>query len=280
MLNDLPFVTYALIGLNLLISINGFRNISFLDRFKFSIDGILLYKSYSRMIVSGFLHVDWKHLFFNMLTLLIFGEYLELNVGHFNFLLIFTIGLLSGNLFALAVHRQHADYSAVGASGAVSAILFAVMVMEPSSKMGLLLIPFHVPAWLFCALYILMTIIGVKRAYGNIGHEAHLGGAFAGMLTLVLILPEVLKSNLWYFLLFAIPVGVFIVYVVLNPNYLILSQIKNSDIRRKSKDELFNEKRVSKQLEIDVILDKINNKGMASLTPSEKNVLEEFSKGK
>ncbi|HEY1045337.1 MAG TPA: rhomboid family intramembrane serine protease [Bacteroidia bacterium] len=278
MLNDLPFVTYSLIGLNLLISIYGFRNISFLDQYKFSIEGVLLYRSYSRMIVSGFLHVDWKHLFFNMLTLLIFGEYLELSVGHLNFLLIFTIGLLSGNLFALAVHRQHADYSAVGASGAVSAILFAVMVMEPNSKMGLLLIPLYVPAWLFCALYVLMTIIGVKRAHGNIGHEAHLGGAFAGMLVLVLILPDVLRSNLLYFLLFAIPIGFFIVYVVMNPNYLILARIKNSDIRRKSKDELYNEKRVSKQLEIDAILDKINSKGMASLTKSEKNALEEFSK--
>ena len=156
--------------------------------------------------------------------------------------------------------------------------MFAVMVLNPMSKMGLMLIPIHVPAWIFCALYVLITIIGIKRANSNVGHEAHLGGAFAGMLVVVAMLPDVLSNNLWYFLLFSFPIGFFIIYVVLNPNYLILAQTKDLNVRRSTKDELYNEARAKKQLEIDAILDKINSKGISSLSQSEKKVLDEFSK--
>ena len=151
-------------------------------------------KKYYQVITSAFLHANWMHLFFNLFTLYSFGTFLEtlfvrLNgeiYGRVCFLLIYMISLLCGSLFTVLRHYKDPGYVAVGASGAVSGIVFSFVLFFPFSTIGVFFIP--MPAFLFAILYIVASVYGMKKQFGNIGHEAHLGGAVGGVIaTLILI---------------------------------------------------------------------------------------------
>src|SRR5689334_11976765 len=109
---------------NIAFSYKGFSDQSYFDRYKFEVDKILVSKEFKRLITSGFLHVNWTHLIFNMFSLIVFGESLLFHIDSFQFLVIYAVSLVGGDLLALYVHRNHGDYSAVGASGAVCGVIF------------------------------------------------------------------------------------------------------------------------------------------------------------
>ncbi|MBL0286488.1 MAG: rhomboid family intramembrane serine protease [Bacteroidetes bacterium] len=109
------------------------------------------------------MHTNWNHLIFNMLSLYFFSGPLENQVGGLNFLLIYFTSLIARNLFALIIHKNHGDYCAVGASGAICGIIFASIALFPSMEIGLLLLPFSVPGWLFGILYIAYTFSKRKK---------------------------------------------------------------------------------------------------------------------
>jgi membrane associated rhomboid family serine protease len=140
-------LSLLLIIVNVLISYKGFRDTSFFEKFKFETDGILIGKQYYRIISSGFLHANWMHLIFNMLAFYSFSFNLGLHLGLPTILIIYFGSLLAGNLFALYIHRNHGDYTAVGASGAVSGIIFACICMFPESPIGLFFIEGGIPGW-------------------------------------------------------------------------------------------------------------------------------------
>ncbi len=151
-------------------------------------------KRYYQMLTSAFLHVDIMHLFFNMFTLFSFGRILEIifvnSFGFVNgsiyFFLIYFISLFSGSIFTVLFHYKNPGYVAVGASGAVSGIVFSYIIFYPTSTIGFFFVP--MPAFVFALLYIGASVYGMKTRLGNIGHEAHLGGAIGGVIaTLVLI---------------------------------------------------------------------------------------------
>jgi membrane associated rhomboid family serine protease len=151
-------------------------------------------KRYYQMLTSGFLHVDIMHLFFNSFALYMFGQVLEtlfsrsfgLVTGSIYFTLIYFISLFSGSIFTVIFHHKNPAYVAVGASGAVSGIVFSYIIFFPTSTIGFFFIP--MPAFVFALLYIGASIYGMKKRFGNIGHEAHLGGAIGGVIaTLILI---------------------------------------------------------------------------------------------
>jgi len=96
-----------LIIANIAFSYNGFTNAAFFERYRFEVDRILIYKDYKRLITSGFLHVGWTHLIFNMLSLYAFSGLIEQNLGEIKFLIIYFASLIGGNLFSLFVHRNH-----------------------------------------------------------------------------------------------------------------------------------------------------------------------------
>src|SRR5688572_2426633 len=106
-----------------LISIQGIRRADYFEKYSFQIDEILIQKDYKRIFTSGFLHVGWWHLIFNMLTLYWFSGSLEDEMGVGRIATVYFGSLLAGNLLALYIHRNHGDYSAVGASGAVSGLI-------------------------------------------------------------------------------------------------------------------------------------------------------------
>lgn len=274
----------GLIGLGLtviifFVSYKGFKNEFFVQKYEFEIDKILINKEYYRLISSGFLHVSWTHLIFNVVSLLAFCGLLESTIGELYFLVIYFGSLIGGSLYSLYVHRMHGDYHAIGASGAVTGIVFATIALFPGLEVTLLGLPIYIPAWLYSILYILITIYGIKTDKGNIAHDAHLGGLIIGLILAILIRPIALQENLTTILIIAIPSIVFSIIIVFKPNYLVLSRsIVSNKSTKIDIDHQYNENKVNKEKELDLILDKINKRGIKSLTPYEKAKLDEFSR--
>lgn len=187
-------VVLGLIIANVLFSIKGFGDTLFFDKYKFQVGKIQAGEKI-RMITSGFLHADWLHLGFNMYALWLFGKNVVDSLGLINFLIIYFISLLVGNLYSLTYHKKEPYYSAVGASGAVSGIVFSAIMLYPSMELIMLPIPIPLPGYIFGIGYLLYSIYGMKNQVGNIGHSAHLGGAIGGYLLTLLLRPNVLTNN-------------------------------------------------------------------------------------
>ncbi len=278
-MTDIGIVGPALIVVNVVFSYQAFTNQLLFDQYKFEIDSILIHKDFKRLVTSGFLHVGWVHLIFNMLSLYAFSDFLELYLGKLNFLLLYFSSLIGGNLLALFVHRNHGDYSAVGASGAVSGVIFASIALFPDVEIGLLGIPLYFPGWLYGIVYIGYSIYGIKSNRDNIGHEAHLGGALVGMLTVVVLEPGVWAENYRTILLIAFPALLFIYLIATRPQMLLIgSQSFSARSGHYDIDHRYNEEKVNKEKELDKLLEKIKRKGMGSLTKKEKEDLEKYSK--
>ena len=274
-------VGILLIVANIVFSYKGFTNELFFDGYKFEVDRILVSKDYKRLITSGFLHVSWTHLIFNMLSLLAFCGLLESNLGEIKFLIIYFASLVGGDLLSLFIHRNHGDYTAVGASGAVCGVIFASIALFPGLNIGLLGIPLYIPSWLYGILYVLISIYGIKSNKGNIGHDAHLGGALVGMIVALLLKPSAFIPNYLTILIIALPTVAFICLIIARPHILL---VDNFHFKTRAKAKVYSinrkprKKKIDRQQEIDSILDKINTHGMNSLSKSEKERLEQFSK--
>lgn len=278
-MDEFGLVGLGLIIINFIISFKGLSNHIFLDKYKFEVDAILISKDYIRLISSGFLHVNWNHFIFNMLSLYAFSPHLEYELGVIPFLLLYFASLLGGNLLALYIHRNHGDYSAVGASGAISGLVFASIVLDPLASVGFIFIPFSIPGWLFGLLYMLYSIYGIKSKRDNIGHEAHLGGAMFGILIVGILHPIQFKENWIYVLVVILPVLVFMYFLISKPHYLLIdNHYFNSHQKHETIDHKYNKNKVDKQAELDRLLDKIIDKGIESLSDKELQKLKEYSK--
>ncbi len=276
MITEEGIVGIGLIVVNSVVSYFGLRNQSFLEGYCFEVDKILVKKDFKRLITSGFLHVSWMHLIFNMFSLYVFSRLLELSVGHGLFFLIYMVSLVSGNLLALFIHRHHGDYKAIGASGAVSGIIFSSIALFPGMEIGLFFIPLSIPSWVFGLGYIMLTIYGIRSKKTNIGHEAHLGGALGGMLLAIGFYPESLTNNYLPILVITVPSILFIILIAWKPQILIIGAT-NKKPAAYTIDDRYNEEKIEREKELDRILEKIHQKGMDSLTTREKKILEEFS---
>ena len=202
--------TLVIIAANLLISLRGFRDYSFFEHYKFNV-GALRNGENKRWISSGFLHVDWQHFIFNMFTLYIFASIVINQLGVFNFYLVYIVSLLSGNLFSFYFHKNEPRYSAVGASGAVTGILYAAILLNPGMSLYLYFIPIPIPSYIVGVGYLLFSIYGMKTRLGNIGHDAHFGGAVGGFCLTLIVAPWVLENQLWVVLLLAAPIGLLMI---------------------------------------------------------------------
>ncbi len=272
-------ISIIIIIANVLFSYKGLTNHQFFEGYLFDVGKILQQKDYKRLITSGFLHVSWTHLIFNMITLYLFSNLLEMYMGGLNFTLIYFASLIGGNLLSLFIHRHHESYTAVGASGAVSGIVFASIALFPGMDIRMFFIPISIPSWIYGLIYVLFSIYGIRSKRDNIGHEAHLGGAMIGMLTAILIEPSALAENLTTILIVSIPAIIFIYVIVNRPSVLMIDNLfykKNHD--HYSIDHKYNEARTNKQKEIDGILDKISRRGINSLSKTEKQKLDEYSR--
>lgn len=158
-----------------------------------------------QMITSAFIHANYMHLFFNMFALYTFGSFLEAffiqSIGSFEgsmyFFLIYFISLMAGSVLTVIFHYNNPSYVAVGASGAVSGIVFSYIIFFPKSMLYVFFIP--MPAYLFALLWIGFSVYGMRSKLGNIGHEAHLGGAVGGFVATLMLIDGSTKILMQHF---------------------------------------------------------------------------------
>ena len=205
MMNNINQAVLLLIIANVLVSMKGFNDYSFLDKYKFQVSRILSGEKI-RAFTSGFLHVDWMHLGFNMYALYLFGDIVASLLGMPNFLIIYFGSLLAGSLYSLHYHKNEPYYSAVGASGAVSGIVYSSILLYPAMELYLFFIPIPIPGYIFGVGYLLYSIYGMKKQLGNVGHSAHLGGAMGGFAITLLLNPSLFTTNKMLVISLGIPI--------------------------------------------------------------------------
>lgn len=198
------FIVVTIIGITALISYIGFENNSFFRKYEFHL-GKIQKGEQIRMISSGFLHVDISHLAFNMLTLWFFGPFVVQNLGIWIFLLIYFGSLISGNLLTLVFNKNNYNYCAVGASGAVTGVLYAAILLQPDMVLALYFV-IPIPAYLFGILYLLYSIYGMKAQNDNIGHSAHFGGAMGGYCITLIEQPNLILDHTLMVIILLFPI--------------------------------------------------------------------------
>ena len=262
-----------------LSSYKGFRDSEYEKHYIFDIDKILKEKQYYRILSCGFLHLGWFHLIFNLVALLSFSTSIEMIFGKVKYLILYFVSLIGGSLLSLYFHRNHGDYRALGASGAISGVVFASIVLEPDSTLSLIMIPIEFPAWAFGIVFILVSIFGIKNSWGNIGHDAHLGGAIVGMVMTIALYPQVLELHPWVLAAFLLPCIIFFFLLYRYPEFMLVNNFfdrKYKDLKGKIQESQM-EKVVDPEEELNRILEKIRKQGMNSLTKKEKRDLKRFS---
>lgn len=207
---QIDVVTIVIIVINLAISFKGFQDEVFKVKYFFNIGGIQRGEQY-RFLTSGFLHADQQHLLFNMLTLFFFAHTVVFSLGWVSFLIIYISSLLAANFLSYLIHKNEYQYSALGASGAVSGIIYSAILLDPSMR-----IYFGIPGWVFGIGYLVYSFYGMKKLNDNIGHDAHFGGAVAGVLiTLIYDIDLIYTNTITVVSLFATILMIFILMKIL-----------------------------------------------------------------
>lgn len=201
---DSNIVLYLLIGANALVSYKGFNDISFFRKYEFHIGSIRAGEQY-RMFTSAFLHADVMHLVFNMLTLYFFAPVVIVYMGVLPFLLVYFASLFCGSLLTLYFHKNDYSYRAIGASGAVTGVLYSSILLVPDMTIGLFFF-LPLPAYIFGIGYLLFSIYGMRAKNDNIGHTAHFGGAIGGYLITLTRMPEMIQDNTLMVILLLVPI--------------------------------------------------------------------------
>lgn len=191
---------FAIILVNVLFSSKGFNDESFFRKYQFHVGSIRAGEQI-RMVSSGFLHGDEMHLAFNMITLYFFAPYVYEYLNNFSFLLVYFASLIFGSLLTMVFHGNEYSYRAVGASGAVTGIVYSAILLEPR-----IMIYGFIPGYLFGILYLLYSIYGMKSRTDNIGHTAHFGGAIGGYAITLIKNPALIQENTFEVILLAIPI--------------------------------------------------------------------------
>ena len=189
-------LTVLLVAITVLVSWLAFNNKRLLDRLILWPPAIARQHQYDRLVTHGFIHADFQHLLFNMITLYFFGRLVErffaAYIGEVGFLLFYLSALVVAILPTYIGHRSDAGYRSLGASGAVSAVLFAFILMQPWSMIFVFFLP--MPAIVYAVLYVGYSIWKDHHGGDNINHSAHLWGAAYGVMCTLLIDPDVLGS--------------------------------------------------------------------------------------
>jgi membrane associated rhomboid family serine protease len=186
-------ITYALIAITCVVSWIALNNRKLADRLILWPPAIDKQKQYDRLVTYGFIHADFMHLLFNMITLFFFGPQIEDlmgQVGVWVYPVFYLSALVVSILPTYLKNQKNPNYLSLGASGAVSAILFAYILLRPWSIIGVFFIP--MPAILFAVLYVGYSIWMDRRGGDRINHSAHLSGAAYGVLFMLVMEPRVL----------------------------------------------------------------------------------------
>lgn len=189
-------ITLIIIIGTILVSMQGFNNQEFMYRLSLSPYDIKHHKKGSKFLTYMFVHADWAHLLFNMISFYMFGELMETElkatfgpqVGNVHFLILYFIGGIFSTFWPMIRNQDNSNYISLGASGAVSSIIFAAMLWNPTMELGLIFLPgIMIPAYIFGPLYLAFEFWAFKRQKTNIAHDAHIGGAIFGLIYILLI---------------------------------------------------------------------------------------------
>jgi membrane associated rhomboid family serine protease len=190
-INNTPVASFIFI-FTIVTSIYAFNDNSLFGKFILSPYNIYRRQKIYTLITSGFIHADWMHLIFNMITFLSFGFRLESMIGSLNFAILYFVSLVASDLPTVFRHKNDLWYNSLGASGAVSAVIFSYILFQPFSSMYIMPIPFGIWAVAFGPLYLVYCAYASKQSRDNINHDAHLYGALSGMILTVLLMPGVI----------------------------------------------------------------------------------------
>ena len=188
-LNDTPVASIIFL-FTIVTSIYAFNDPQVYGKFMMHPYTVSKGKKLYTFITSGLIHADWGHLFFNMFTFFFFAFRLETMIGHWQFGLLYILSLILSDIPTVIKHKDHFWYNSLGASGAISAVLFSYILFEPLSIIGVMFIP--MPAIVFAVLYLAYSWYMSKNAKDNIGHDAHFFGALTGLIFTVIFVPGII----------------------------------------------------------------------------------------
>lgn len=202
-------ITWFIIGVTAVVSYLAFQNSELSTKLQFNAAQIIHQKQYYRLVSHAFIHANWSHLIVNMMVLYFFGRNIEVYFAYYfggkasaYFLLLYFGGILASNIWSLIKHKNNYYYNAVGASGAVSAVLFATIFFQPWEPLYLFAI-LPIPGILFAFGYLLYSYQMGKKQKDNVAHDAHLLGALFGFIFPILLKPDLFEGfidNLFSFL--------------------------------------------------------------------------------
>ncbi len=185
-------VTFIIIGLTVAVSLIAFNNNEIKNKALFYPYYMKEPKEYYRFISHGLIHADYMHLFFNMYTLYSFGQLAETYIfSRTEYVIFYITAIIASSIFDFLKNRNNRNYAALGASGAVSAVIFAVIILSPwTGKI------FFMPPVIFAVAYLAYCAYMDKRGGDNIGHSAHLWGGLYGVAFIAIVKPELFKEFL------------------------------------------------------------------------------------
>ena len=181
-------ITTIIVIITTLVSIGGFSNPKIIEDLIFYPPAVTRQNQWYRFFTCGLIHADWGHLFFNMLSLYLFGKYVEDAFGDlfgvygkWVYLALYISALLVSLLPTFAKNKNNYQYRSLGASGAVSAVIFAGLMLTPTLGIYIFFIPIPIPGFIFAPLYLIISALLDKKGAGNINHSAHIWGSIYGL---------------------------------------------------------------------------------------------------
>src|ERR1035437_1813279 len=195
-------LTYIIIAITCLVSIPAFQNRQMFSKMLFNPSIIHNNKEWYRFLTHALLHSDWIHLGMNMYVLYMFGGMVEtiftnafgIFIGEIYFFLLYFISIFASVIPSYEKHKNDYYYNAVGASGAVSAVVFSSILLNPYMSLSLMFIPIPIPAPIFGVLYLLYCRYAANHAKDNVAHDVHYWGSLFGAVFTLVILPQTFFS--------------------------------------------------------------------------------------
>lgn len=198
-------ITLTIVVVTVIVSFIGFRNSQVIDTLIFDPPAVSQKNQYYRFITCGFIHAGVAHLAFNMISFYLFShglvepafiEYFG-DYGRAALLIMYVLALIVSLLPTYAKHKNNPHYKSLGASGAVSAVVFAGIMISPLSQLGFFIIPPVIPGFIFGPLYLVLSAYLEKRGGDNINHSAHIWGALFGVIFIVIVTRFYSNVDVW-----------------------------------------------------------------------------------